>query len=91
MVSWWCWDKQFQTELKLFNYIYYELTNNRVHVSISDVKQLAWEEDRNKWLKGFNKAVGGKNKKNFLKNTKPDGYKRLNNDKSGNKRKKFKK
>ncbi|CAG9822378.1 unnamed protein product [Phaedon cochleariae] len=29
----------------------------------ADVKQLAWEDDRNKWLRGFDRAVGGGHRK----------------------------
>lgn len=31
----------------------------------SDLKQIAWEEKRNRWLQGFNKAVGSRKGDNF--------------------------
>lgn len=56
-----------------------------------DVKQLAWEENRNRWLKGFNKAVGGMKSDKFANKRKPMANKRPNPNKTGNKRKKMKK
>lgn len=55
-----------------------------------DVKQLAWEDKRNRWLKGFSKAVGTKSGKKFDTN-KNFGKKRPNQNKSTNKKKKMKK
>lgn len=55
-----------------------------------DVKQLAWEDKRNKWLNGFNKAVGTKSGKKFNRN-KNFGQKRPNQSKSTNKKKRMKK
>ncbi|RZC38241.1 CCAAT/enhancer-binding protein zeta, partial [Asbolus verrucosus] len=52
----------------------------------ADLKQITWEDKRNRWLQGFNKAIG-KNKMNKNKNS---GIKRSNNGKFGNKSKKIK-
>lgn len=57
-----------------------------------DAKQLVWEEKRNRWLKGFDKAVGKKG--NFAgKGHKGSGFKRKFNgpNKFGNKSKKQRK
>ncbi|XP_018569257.1 CCAAT/enhancer-binding protein zeta [Anoplophora glabripennis] len=56
----------------------------------ANVKQLAWEDKRNRWLKGFNKAVGASGGKKFDGN-KNIGKKRPNQNKSANKKKKMKK
>ncbi|CAH0547490.1 unnamed protein product [Brassicogethes aeneus] len=57
----------------------------------ANTKQLAWEDKRNHWLNGYNKAVGKKGKKfgkdkEFVKNS----QKRTNKSIGGNKKKKFK-
>ena len=47
----------------------------------ADVKQIEWEEHRNRWLRGFDKAVGQNKSKHF-------GKKRKNQSKFENKKKK---
>lgn len=55
---------------------------------ILDKKQLAWEQDRHRWIHGKNKDKKKKNKFNFEKNN--QGKKRQHNKQSGNKKKKQK-
>ncbi|KAJ8970201.1 hypothetical protein NQ314_001348 [Rhamnusium bicolor] len=56
----------------------------------ANVKQLAWEDKRNVWLRGFNKAVDGNSRRKFGSKGKDFGKKRSNQSKFGNKSKKIK-
>ncbi|XP_056642195.1 CCAAT/enhancer-binding protein zeta [Diorhabda sublineata] len=44
----------------------------------ADVKQLAWEENRNRWLNKFHKTVGGGKERKFNRKQKNFGKKRVN-------------
>nr|XP_023028431.1 CCAAT/enhancer-binding protein zeta [Leptinotarsa decemlineata] len=57
----------------------------------ANTKQLAWEENRNRWIKGFSRAVGGKSSREFSQKNKEFPKKRKNNNKFKNTNKKFKK
>lgn len=57
----------------------------------SSKKQLAWEEKRDRWIKGFNKKIlgnkkGGKPRK-FNKNKQHGGFNKMADGKKGGKRK----
>lgn len=54
----------------------------------SSMKQLAWEDTRDKWLKGYNRKMHGAKKGNFKKGKKPQngGFNKMA-DKKGGKRK----
>lgn len=62
-----------------------------INILFLDAKQLDWEESRNRWLKGYNKAVGVKKKHQFGNKFKSNvNSKRANVNKRGNKNKKIK-
>ncbi|XP_050506549.1 CCAAT/enhancer-binding protein zeta [Diabrotica virgifera virgifera] len=58
----------------------------------ANVKQLAWEENRNRWLNNFSRTMGGGKGKKFNKsnNNKNFSKKRSNHNKGGNQNKKIK-
>ncbi|KAJ8957548.1 hypothetical protein NQ318_020587 [Aromia moschata] len=55
------------------------------------MKQISWEDKRNRWVKGFNKAVGGGKEKKSNGRSKQFGKKRPSQSNFGNKQKKLKK
>lgn len=66
--------------------------NQNFNPIILDIKQLSWEQNRHKWIKGFNKSTGGKGKKNFnnKKFNHSGGNKRQKPQQGGSKKKKNK-
>ncbi|KAJ8976913.1 hypothetical protein NQ317_014085 [Molorchus minor] len=57
----------------------------------ADAKQIAWEDKRNVWLKGFNRVMGSGGGKKFGSKGKQFGNKRPHQSNKGNKQKKLKK
>lgn len=59
---------------------------------LTDIKQIAWEEKRNGWLQGYNKAIGKKGGKFKSRDDKRKQFKRKKDGdvkSGGKKRKKF--
>ncbi|CAH1979934.1 unnamed protein product [Acanthoscelides obtectus] len=65
-------------------------SNAFANMDNADTKQLAWEEQRNRWVKGYNRSFGKSSKTQFGKD-KEVFKKRKNKSKFANKSKKIKK